>query len=38
MQFLYYPEQKNVNLAKFLQELDSKNAFSDKIFPEQFSS
>ena len=34
MHFLYFSEQKNANLARFLQELDSKNAFSYKILQE----
>ena len=31
MHLLQYSEQKNAILASFLQELDSKNAFSYKI-------
>ena len=34
MHFLEHSEQKNANLARFLQELDSKNAFSYKILEE----
>ena len=32
--FLLHSEQKKANLARFLQELDSKNAFSYKILQE----
>ena len=31
MHFLYHSEEKNANLARILQALDSKNAFSYKI-------
>ena len=31
MHFLQHSEQKNANLARILQVLDSKNAFSHKI-------
>ena len=34
MPFLKHSEQKNANLARFLQELDSKNSFSYKILQE----